>query len=310
VLPPTDTRSAPVDAVGEGSSIAQSSSSLAGSSVLPGQRTPDGILLQAGPGRPAGDSRVVRMTVEGRERGYLLVPPLGLATAAPAGLLVVLHQDIGSARAVAEGLGLDALRRKGIALAYPAGVGGSWNAGTCCGVAKKQGVDDVAFVNAVLDDASRRVRVDPRRRGLLGYSGGGMLAYRVLCSPHRPLAAVVEVSGSLEAPCAPGLRLPDLLSIHGELDGTVGLTKPIRVRHLGMSPRTVQSTLTTVTELAGCSDRRTTDRTDARVVRWSRCASGSSVDAQIVRDAGHGWADIGAARRALPFLVERLASKA
>ena len=273
-------------------------------------RSPDDISLQAGPGRPAGDSRVVRMTVAGRERGYLLVPPLGQPANTPAALLVVLHQDIGSARAVAEGLGLDALRRKGIALAYPAGVGGSWNAGSCCGVAKTQGVDDVAFVNAVLDDASRRVKVDPQRRALLGYSGGGMLAYRLMCSPHRPLAAVVEVSGSLEAPCAPGLRLPDLLSIHGELDGTVGLTKSIRVRHLGMSPRTVQSTLTTVTGLAGCSDRRTKDRADARLVRWTRCASGATVDVQIVREAGHGWDDIGAARRAIPFLVERLTQRA
>ena len=289
-----------------GSSTLAGSQTVSGSSVLPGQRTPDGIALQAGPGTPAGDSRVIRMSVAGRERGYLLLPALGTAAGTPRALVVVLHQDIGSARAVSEGLGLDALRRKGIALAYPAGVGGSWNAGLCCGVAQRQGVDDLAFVNAVLDDASRRTKVGPDRRGLVGYSGGGMLAYRVMCSPHQPLAVVVEVSGSLEVPCAPGSRLPDLLSLHGELDGTVGLTKSIRVTHLGMAPRSVASTLTLVTEAAGCGVRRTADAQGARLVTWVGCRGGSSIDVQVVRGAGHGWDDIGAAARAMPYLMERL----
>src|SRR5690348_9502485 len=83
----------------------------------------------AGQGTPPGDSRVVRMKLGGRERGYLLLPAVGLPPNTPAALLVVLHQDVGSARAVAQGLGLDALRRQGVALAYPAGVAGSWNAG-------------------------------------------------------------------------------------------------------------------------------------------------------------------------------------
>lgn len=278
------------------------------SGALPGQGTPRDIVLQAGPGTPAGDSRVVRMTIAGRERGYLLLPTLGPSTGGPRGLVVVLHQDIGSARAVSQGLGLDQLRRSGIALAYPAGVGGSWNAGLCCGVAQRQGVDDVAFVNAVLDDASRRSNVDSAHRALVGYSGGGMLAYRIMCSPHRPLAAVVEVSGSLEAPCGAGVTLPPLLSLHGELDGTVGLTKSIQVTHLGMAPRSVTSTLALVTEAAGCGARRTADGDSAEVISWVDCRGGSTIDVQIVRGAGHGWDDIGAAQRAVPYLLRRLRS--
>ncbi len=299
-------QSGPAAAGESPSTLAVGSQTVSGSSVLPGQRTPDGLAHQAGPGTPAGDSRVVKMTVGGRERGYLLLPALGAAAGKPAGLVVVLHQDIGSARAVAEGLGLDALRRSGLALAYPAGVGGSWNAGLCCGAAQRQGVDDVAFVNAVLDDATTRTHVDPSRRGLVGYSGGGMLAYRLMCSAHRPLAVVVEVSGSLEAPCVPGVRLPDLLSVHGELDGTVGLTKSIKVTHLGMAPRSVASTLTLVTQAAGCGGRRTADTDGARLVSWGGCHGGSTVDVQVVRGAGHGWDDLGAAGRAIPFLLERL----
>lgn len=274
--------------------------------LLPGQGTPGDLTPLAGPGFPAGDSRVVRLQIGGRERGYLLVPALGLPRGRLSALAVVLHQDVGSARAVAQGLGLDSLRRQGVTLAYPAGVGGSWNAGGCCGVAKAEGVDDVAFVNAVLDDVGRRVPIDASRRALVGYSGGGMLAYRVLCSAHPTLIAAVDVSGSLEAHCPKTVKLPDLLAIHGSKDGTVGLTKPVHVTHLGMSPRPVVSTMEIVTTQAACGRRTTKDRPGVRYVHWRGCRGGSTVDLQIVAGAGHGWESVKGAERALPFLQAHL----
>ena len=274
--------------------------------ILPGQSTPGDLSPLAGPGTPAGDSRVVRFQVGGRERGYLLLPALGMRPGRLAALVVVLHQDVGSAQAVAEGLGLDGLRREGVTLAYPAGVGGSWNAGGCCGVAKAEAVDDAGFVDAVLADVGRHVPIDPKRRALVGYSGGGMLAYRVLCRAHPSLVAVVEVSGSLESHCPSTVVLPDLLSVHGARDGTVGLTQPVHVTHLGMSPRTVTSTLTVMTDQAACGRHRTRDSPGVRYVQWRGCRGGSTVDLQIVADAGHGWESVHGAERAIPFLEAHL----
>ncbi|MCW2616483.1 MAG: hypothetical protein JWN08_3477 [Frankiales bacterium] len=264
---------------------------------------PNGFI---GPGSPAGDSRIVDLRVGDEDRRYFLLPALGLAPGEQAALLVVLHQDVGSAREVAVGLGMDGLRRQGVALAYPAGVGGSWNAGSCCGVAQQRGVDDVGFVNAVLDDVGRYLPVDPDRRALLGYSGGGMLAYRLLCLPHPRLVAAVEVNGSLEAHCANGLQLPDLLAVHGEKDGSIGLTTSRFVSHLKTSPRSVQSTVWTVTGQAGCRPRH--EETSNGIERWlyAGCRGGSTVEVQVVPDAGHGWADVGGAARASAFLLPRL----
>lgn len=302
-LSPSDVTAAAAAATDAAAAAVQSTGR---SLVLPGQGAPGDLAPLAGPGMPAGDSRAVRMTVGGLERGYLLLPALGLPPGRLAALVVVLHQDVGSAQAVAEGLGLDSLRRRGVTLAYPAGVGGSWNAGGCCGVAKDQGVNDVAFVNAVLGDVGRRVPIDPNRRALVGYSGGGMLAYRVLCGAHPSLAAAVEVSGSLEAHCPSNVALPNLLSIHGAKDGTVGLRKPIRVTHLGMSPRPVESTLSIVTTQAKCGRRTTKDDPGVRYVRWVGCRGGSSVELQIVAGAGHGWESVQGAQRTIPFLEANL----
>jgi polyhydroxybutyrate depolymerase len=261
----------------------------------------------AGPGTPAGDSRIVDIQVGDEARKYFLLPALGLPAGTPASLLVVLHQDVGSAREMSVGLGLDDLRKSGITLAYPAGVGGSWNAGACCGIALDRGVDDVGFVNAVLDDVGRYTPVDPARRALLGYSGGGMLTYKVLCGPHPPLVAAVEITGSLESHCGNGLRMPDLLSVHGEKDGSIGLTAPRYVNHLKMSPRSVVSTLATITRQAGCGSRRESRANGIDLWTWTACRGGSTVTAQIVPGAGHGWADVGGAARASGFLLPRLA---
>jgi polyhydroxybutyrate depolymerase len=311
IVAPPALRSSDVSAAPPVTKSVTAAAQTAGRSlVLPGQGAPGNLEPIAGPGMPAGDSRVVRMDVGGQERGYLLLPALGLAPGRLAALVVVLHQDVGSAQAVAEGLGLDSLRREGVTLAYPAGVGGSWNAGACCGVAMDQGVDDVGFVDAVLNDVGRHVPIDTKRRALVGYSGGGMLAYRVLCRAHPSLLAAVEVSGSLEAHCPSTVVLPDLLSIHGAKDGTVGIMRPIRVTHLDMSPRPVESTLTVMTTQAQCGRRTTTDKPGLRLVHWRSCRGGSTIDLQIVAGAGHGWESVQGAERAIPFLESHLLTQA
>ena len=260
----------------------------------------------AGPGTPSGDSQVVFLDIDGTRRGYLLLPALGVEPGEPSPLLVVLHHDVASAREVADSLGLDVLRRQGVTLAYPAGVGGSWNSGECCGIAKAKDVDDVAFLNAVLDDVGKHTPVDPERRGLLGYSGGGQLVYRLMCGPHEPLVAVVEVNGSLEVPCGDDLVLPDMLSVHGERDGTVGLRTSVFVNHLGMAPRSVTDTLSTITQRAGCGLRQARREDDVDRVHWSGCRGGSTFEAKIVLGAGHGWDDVGGAERTIDFLLSRL----
>jgi polyhydroxybutyrate depolymerase len=266
----------------------------AGCGVQPAQAT-----------RSTTSSHTVKLRVDGRERAYLLEPALGLRDGRKAALIAVLHQEGGTPEGVAKETALQELRRAGATLVYPAGVDHSWDAGKCCGVPSRQRVDDVRFLDAVFRDAAKRTPVDKHHEALVGYSSGGMLTYHYVCARPGRLAVAVVVSGSLESPCDAGITVPDVLTLHGKADGTIGLNRPIFISKLGLAPRPAASTLGILTSSAGCAKSVTTHVYGAEVRRWEGCRGGT-VEALLIPDAGHGWGNLDASRRTLAFLRLRL----
>jgi polyhydroxybutyrate depolymerase len=264
---------------------------------------------EPGPRTYSTEVRDVTLEVDGRQRSYLLQPAEGLAKGERSALVVVLHQEGGTPAGVAAETGLQALRKQGATLVYPAGVDQSWDAGACCGTPKENGVDDVRFLEAIFADAAEQAPVDPERTALVGYSSGGMLTYRYVCDRPGTLAAAVVVSGSLESPCDEQITTPDVLALHGKSDGTIGFDRPKFIKALGLAPRPVVSTLGILTRSAGCKDDpETTQVEDAEVRRWDDCRGGD-VQAQIVTGKGHGWAKLDASRRTSEFLLTHLIAR-
>lgn len=187
--------------------------------VLLGLAASAGALSAAAPGGPARDVEVVLDS----GRAYRLhVPPQlvadpGAAAGRPA--LVVLHglddDPAGAARTTGFNSYAD---RDGRLVAYGEGVRDSFNAGLCCGEAVTLGIDDVTY----LADVVRSLRMAGASRvGVVGFSNGGMMAYRFACAHPELVDTVGVMSGTLEIPrCAGPIRA---LAIHGELDRTVPL---------------------------------------------------------------------------------------
>jgi polyhydroxybutyrate depolymerase len=99
-----------------------------------------------------------------------------------------------------------------------------WNADPawCCNFGRSA-VDDKAYLNSLIDEASTRYHVDPRRVYFVGHSNGGFMAYRMACDFANRVAAVVSIAGSLPlsaADCAPSEPV-SVLQIHGTLDTTI-----------------------------------------------------------------------------------------
>jgi poly(3-hydroxybutyrate) depolymerase len=175
-------------------------------------------LAGALPGGAHGrDSRIV--LPDGR--AYVLhVPPAlsrdpGLAQGRPA--MLVLHGLKSNPKDAASSTGFDRLAdRDGDLVAYPEGVRDSFDAGLCCGDAVTYEVDDVTFLVRVIADLRSR---GAGRIAAVGFSNGGMMAYRLACERPDLVDTVGVMAGTLEIPhCDGPIRA---LHLHGDHDTAV-----------------------------------------------------------------------------------------
>lgn len=169
----------------------------------------------ADPGLPDGDSTQF-ISLGGLDRSYLLYKPSGLPAAAP--LVVVLH-GFGAGPEFSVGrFGWNPLAdSEKFVVAYPAGIGASWNAGAaCCGSASNQQIDDVGFITQVIRDIGAKVPIDSRRVYVAGMSNGGMMAFTLACNSDM-FAAIGAVSATQLGQCNPP-RPTSVIQLHGTND--------------------------------------------------------------------------------------------
>ncbi len=98
-----------------------------------------------------------------------------------------------------------------------------WNAGQACCDLYGQAPDDVAYIDAILDDLAHHFRIDPKRVYLAGHSNGGFMAHHYACERAERVAAIVSLAGPDLADgtrCRP--REPvSVLQVHGDADEIV-----------------------------------------------------------------------------------------
>lgn len=134
-------------------------------------------------------------------------------------VVVALHGYTAGPDQMRTRLGGDAwVDELGATVVYPTGLGErpSWNAGGCCGSAARSDVDDVGFVARTIA-ALRQQGAD--RVALVGYSNGGMLAYRVACERPDLVDAVAVVNATITTAECEGEF--EALHLHGEVDNAV-----------------------------------------------------------------------------------------
>jgi polyhydroxybutyrate depolymerase len=164
-------------------------------------------------------------TVRLGDRWYDIFLP---ARPASAPLILALHGGGGDPDQFASSSGLAAAAtRAGFAIAFPAGSGRrdqrllTWNGGYCCGLAARQGVDDMGFLRQVIADAASRFGVDGSAVYLTGMSNGSILSETFAARNPDLVRAVAGVAGTMDAGrTAVTGRVPALI-IHGTADTMV-----------------------------------------------------------------------------------------
>lgn len=162
--------------------------------------------------------RMQTIAVNGAERKYLLHVPPNLAQGTPAPLVLALHQFSDTPEGMESLSDFNELADKeGFIVAYPKGNIRVWNAG------QRGEPDDIAFLEALVQELARKHPVDLKRVYACGISAGGMMAQWFACKSDT-FAAIAEVAGSLSRstlePITQQRNIPALL-MHGTDDPVV-----------------------------------------------------------------------------------------
>lgn len=257
------------------------------------------------PATVAGTTTEHSIRSGGTDRHYLLHLPKGYDPARPAALILAFHGGGGSMAHMAKdntyGI-VDSSDRAGYIVAFPNGSGAvgdklaTWNAGNCCGKARDQQVDDVAFARAVVADIQQRHRIDSGRIYAMGMSNGGMLSHRLACEAADLFAAVAAVAGTDNSRnCQPSQPI-SVLQIHARDDdhvlyeggaGPDAFRDQSKVTDFVSVPATIANWVAR-NQCSG-SPRELLAVAGARCERYEQCRDGARVQLCVTDEGKHSW---------------------
>jgi len=254
---------------------------------------------------PAGSTIEYSVDVGGTARRYLVHLPTGYDPARPAALVLALHGGGGDMQHMAkdEHYGIVSKSdRAGFIVAFPNGTGAmgdkfaTWNAGACCGKARDQRVDDVAFMRTLVADLQRRYAIDAGRIFAMGMSNGGMMSHRLACDAADLFAAIASVAGTDNTlACAPARPVP-VLHIHARNDDHVlfeGGAGPGAFRDESKVTQfvSVPQTISNWVSRNRCSSaaREVLAVSGARCEVHDGCQGGATVELCVTEDGKHSW---------------------
>ncbi|MBL8990537.1 MAG: hypothetical protein JNJ48_03045 [Phycisphaerae bacterium] len=242
------------------------------------------------------------------ERRALIYTPRGYDAARPMPVVVAFHGGGGSPEAMINFSGLnDKADEAGFIAVYPYGTGRlpdrllTFNAGNCCGYAVENGIDDVGFTRALLDDLAREINIDENRVFATGMSNGGIMAYRVASELADRFAAIAPVGGPMGAQTCNPSRPVAVMHFHGTDDasapfnGGQGVGHPLtRDRPVFLS---VQHSLDQWIKANACArppevvnlPDAAADGTSVTRTTWGGGKDGTEVVLITINGGGHTW---------------------
>jgi len=108
----------------------------------------------------------------------------------------------------------------GFAIVYPDGYGGCWADGRGVTTADEAGVDDVAFLRAIIDWSARQHGTFGDRAVVAGVSNGAFMAHRMALQAGGQVAVLAAVAGGLPESLrdVPPAHAVSAMLIHGTAD--------------------------------------------------------------------------------------------
>lgn len=235
---------------------------------------------------------------DGFERTYLVHIPQHYSNNEPLPLIIAMHGGLGSASNLQNQSQLSKKADEdNFIVVYPEGVAGgilnirTWNAGWCCGHASDSNIDDVGFINVLIDTLLSKYSINENRIYATGMSNGGFMSYRLACELSDRIAAIAPVAASMSLKgCSPGRSVP-IISFHSYQDTNVpylgGLGSGLSYHH--NSPQ--DSVLDAWKIFNNCNEKNDTvvNNSEYTFIKRFNCECNSEIHQYLTKDGGHSW---------------------
>lgn len=234
------------------------------------------------------------ITWDGIPRRWRLYLPPGATAQSRLPLLVMLHQAGGDANTFVQETAMDSYAAQyRFATVAPEGLENTWNAGACCGASRDHGIDDIGFINAMLDRVIGTQPVDAAQVYAAGASNGGMMAYALACRLADRLQAVFSAGGAQTlSDCKPAAPIT-VVEFHALADTFVPFYGGVDPKYLAdlTTFGSAQSTFRTWAATDECPQRTVADAGPSEQVElWYGCANSTLLEVWLrLSGGGHEW---------------------
>ncbi len=177
------------------------------------------------------------------DRHYRIAMPAGHTAGEMVGAIIFAHGYRGRADRAIRNPGLRGLADElGVALIAAKSSGDDWAIANAPSPNKVEGADELAYFDALVEDAARRFPIDRNKLLVTGFSAGGMMVWTLACERGDLFAGFAPLAGTFWRPvpeaCA-GAPV-NLFHYHGTQDRIVPLGgRPIADTHQGDVRRAV-----------------------------------------------------------------------
>lgn len=254
-----------------------------------------------------------KLTLDGIERHYTVHVPPNCAGKSLVPVVMMLHGGGGTGRAAAYETGwATKADEAGFLAVFPDAVPRDpskpasfalnpqlWNDGSDRFYQGQKQVDDVGFLNAVLDDLLARFAADPKRIYVTGFSNGASMAFRFGAEASRRVAAIAPVAGAcwlnplkLERP-VPMCYITGTADPLNLIEGGVPKLATEASDKVRAKPKPpVRESIVKWAKAIGCptTSTRTSEVGGVRRETYGPSPNGAEVLYITVEDMGHTWA--------------------
>lgn len=232
----------------------------------------------------------------GLARTYILYVPASYSPTQPAPLILNLHgYTSDNQQQLLYSNFTPIADTAGFLMVYPNGTldqSGNryWNVGFSF---TPNNVDDVGFLNALIDTIAAHYNVNPQRVYSTGMSNGGFMSYVMACQSPK-IAAIASVTGSMTTAtmqqCQPNRPVP-VMQIHGTADPTVpygGLTGFLSIDSV-VSYWVNANNCNPAAQMTNVPNTNLTDGTTAERYVYGGGTNGAEVELYKVLNGAHTW---------------------